>query len=156
MADALRGFLSGPGMPGIAGLCLGGPTTVDASGTFGRHLQFGAYRSDAEGSLNPPCIALDFQGFWRFRWLVGVGLRSITVYCKQAGNNATRPTMRLKANPGAGLANDVDATAASSTDWVWIGPQTFNCTAIGSIWVELHNNNTGLPDTCFFDRISVT
>lgn len=140
---------------GGLGICIcSGPSSWEGTNTAERHYQIGARRDNTEGTPSPPCLALDFWGFWRFRWAVGPGNRSITVFAKQVSNTTTRPSIRLKANTDVGLNADVDAVMGSSTGWI-SSTASFMATGTGAIWVELHNNSLGVPDTCFFDRISV-
>lgn len=170
MADALNANLSGPAFIvggdsglsidataiGARGICIGGGVSSwEGTNTTERHYQIGAGYEGTEGSLSTPCLRLNYNGFWRWRWLVGAGSRSVTVYFKQVSNVAIRPSIILKANSAIGLAADVESFAASDIDWT---PATasFTSTGIGMVWVELHNNSLGHPpDPCFFDRISV-
>jgi hypothetical protein len=93
-------------------------------------------------------------GMWRFRWAVRVGVNNIQVNCKQEVNGSPRPSMIVKANPDVGLNSDTTASAGSSTGWVVIGPITVTATAVGPVWVELHNNYQGAWATpAFFDHI---
>jgi len=138
---------------GALGIILGG-APVDWEGDGVRSLQFGARFEGTEGTPTAPSLALDWWGFWRWRWVVDTGTRSVTIYTKQASNVAGRPSVVLKANAAVGLAADVTAVAGSSTGWIAV-TASFNCTAPGMVWVELHNNCLGIADTCYFDRISV-
>ena len=120
-----------------------------------RTYQYGAEYEAVEGSPAPPSLALKENGYWRFRWLVGTGNRSITVFVKQASNLSPRPTLKLRANAAVGLVADVVTTAASSVTWTAM-TAAFVCTGTGVIWVEMWNNTLQLPqDPAYFDRISV-
>jgi hypothetical protein len=139
---------------GALGIDMGGNSSWEGTNTSERHFQIGAYRSNTQGTPLAPCLALDFWGFWRFRWAVGPGNRSLTAFAKQVSNVANRPSIVLKANPDVGLVADVTAVMGSSTDWI-AATAAFVATGTGMVWVELHNNCLGIPDTCFFDRVSV-
>lgn len=137
----------------LQGLVLSSGTSLLSDGTFGRHMQVGALKNDTEGNPTFPSLQLDIPGFWRFRWVVKPGVRSIQINAKQAANGTPRPTMVVKANSAVGLAADLTGTAGSSTGWVVIGPLSFTCTVIGVVWVELHNNYYGQYNTpCYFDH----
>lgn len=141
----------------LQGISFGGPTSQAGEGTFGRNLQFGATQSLAEGSpySQTPSLQLNQPGFWRFRWSVGVGLRSVYVNAKQA-NSTQRPTITIKANSAVGLNSDVTVAAESGSDWVTIGPATFTATAAGMVWVELRNNCQTTNCPAWFDHIVTT
>lgn len=155
---AVRGNTSGPGVIGhMRGISLGGPVSINGDSTFGRSLQVGVVENFVDGSPSAPCLQLSIPGFWRFRWSVKPGDRTIRVSARQAANLAPRPSMVVTANPSAGIPTDLTATAASSTGWVTIGPITFTATAAGVVWVELHNNCVSLYDTpALFDHIIAT
>ncbi len=174
MADAVSSLQSGPafivtaakgttlagaGGMGLDGIVISGAlSSHTGTDTAQRDLQFGAAYEAVEGTPSPPSIALFYPGFWRFRWVVGVGARSLTVYTKQASNVVGgRPSVTLKANASTGLLVDTTTTAGSSTGWIAM-TVSFTCTAVGVIWVELTNNcMLGQQDLCicYFDRISV-
>lgn len=169
MANGIPGNTTGPaftvlathtkqasfGSPGVSGLRLLGQADSISGETATKTWAYGVRYEGTEGTPTAPCVALDFYGSWRFRWLVGAGSRSITVYAKQASNVANRPSVVLKANSAVGLNADVTSVAASSTGWVAI-TASFVATATGMVWVELHNNAVAEHrDACFFDRISV-
>jgi len=140
---------------GGLGICIcSGPSSWDGTNTSERHFQLNARRDDTEGTPSPPCLALDSWGFWRFRWAVGPGNRSLTCFAKQVSNVANRPSIVLKTNTSVGLNADVTAVMGSSADWI-SATASFVATGTGMVWVELHNNCLGIPDTCYFDRISV-
>lgn len=156
MADYLKSTFSGPGIFGaLQALSLGGPCSWRGDGTYARHLQVGFFRSDTEGTPLPPSFGLRHIGFWRFKWAVTAGARTISVYSKQAVNLEPRPKMVIKANPDVGLLADVTASKGAGTGWGQI-ISGFVPTATGVVWVELHN---ALPDgnyDCFFDHITTT
>jgi hypothetical protein len=169
MADAIRGNLSGPafvlgglenvtgrpGGPGLLGLAFGGFSSWRGTDTADRHWQFGARRETVEGDPLPDSLALEYPGFWRFRWAVGPGNRSLSIFVKQDCNLADRPSIVLKSNTDVGLLADVTTVAGSSITWIGM-TAAFVATGTGMIWVELHNNLTAaVPCTCYFDRISV-
>jgi len=144
----------------MQGISLGGPTSINGDGTFGRHMQVGVSKNTISGSPSAPCLSLDIPGMWRFRWVVKPGIRSIYVNTKQVTTILTsslRPSIVVKANPDFGLIADVSASAATSQDWVTIGPLSFTATGTGATWVELHNNNVNEFNTpTLFDHIIVT
>lgn len=158
MANVIRGNISGPGVIGyLRGLCLGGPTSVNGDGNFGRHLIPNITESLTEGNPAVPSISIGEPGFWRFRWGVKTGVRTIRIDVKQVVNTNPRPTIVVKANAAIGVATDQTATAASSTGWTTIGPITITATADGVLWVELHNNCVSAFATpAFFDHIVAT
>lgn len=141
----------------LRGICLGGPTSYSSDTTFGRHLQVGVRKELVEGNPSAPCLALDYPGFWRFRWQLISGTQTLSCYAKQVSNVAgKRPTMVIKANASIGVAADVPGTAGAGTGWVKIGPLTVVATAPGAVWVELWNNDTDtFYSTAYFDNISV-
>lgn len=143
----------------LRGISLGGPTCVDCDGTFGRHLTPGVTQSMSDGNPSAPCLKLEFPSFWRFRWVVKAGSRTVSVNAKQTGTILTsslRPTVVVKANPNIGLNADISGSAVASQGWVTIGPVSFIATTSGVTWVELHNNNTNEGDTpTYFDHIVV-
>lgn len=141
------------------GISFFGPTSVRSDGTFGLSMMSGITRSYAEGSPSVPCLEIYEPTFWRFKWSVGGGNRTISVKCKQASNSvsASRPSLIVKANPSIGVNSDVSGSAPSSTGWVTIGPVSITPTASGSVNVELWNNsNTVTQDPAYFDHIAVT
>jgi len=150
-----RSFYSGLGVIGaMRTINLDGLGADLSDGNFGRHLQIGANRDNVEGSPGSPSLRLDIPGFWRFRWAVSVGTHTIQVDTKQVINASPRPTLVIIANPDVGLMANVTATAPSGTGWVTIGPASFNATAVGAVWVELHNNYVALFNTpAYFDHI---
>ncbi len=105
---------------------------------------------------NPlPSIRLDAKGFWRTRWVVRAGTRTVKVDCLQAVNSSPRPTITVKANPAIGVAADVSATAGSNTGWITIGPVTITPSSNGVVWIEIRANYDtqagGCP--CWFDNM---
>lgn len=151
MPDAIRSTFAGPGVAGaLQALSIGGPTSWLGDCTFARDLQVGAFRNDTDGFPSPPSIELHHVGFWRFRWAVVAGARTLTVYAKQGLNESPRPSIRLKANSDVGLLVDTDFTAAASSGWVPI-TASFVATGSGVIWVECRNNLSSHIDApCLF------
>jgi hypothetical protein len=121
----------------------------------GNILRTGINRDDAEGSPSSPCLRIDTPNFWRFRWGVTAGTRTISISAKQVSNVAgKRPSLIIKANPDIGIAADVAASAPLSTDWVTIGPISVAPTRAGVLWVELWNDDTDTFNSpAFFDHI---
>lgn len=156
MADAI---LSGIGQPRVVGalrgVCLGGPTTYSGGTSFGRHLQIGVARNDSEGSPSPPSLQLTYPGFWRFRWSVRAGNRSLYVRAKQLVNSPPYPSVVVKANSAVGLLSDITASSTTA-DWFNIGPVSFTATAFGVVWVELWSNSLYSGNTVYFDHIVTT
>lgn len=161
---------NGVGIQGVIGalkgITLGGPTSYLGDGTFGRHMQTGVTENFDEGNPTAPCLQLTYPGFWRFRWSIKPGLRSIYIQTKQPHflsgsvpyvNVFYPPTLIVKANSTVGLNTDLIGTAPVEQGWVQIGPVSFTATAVGPVWVELWNNNTNEHNTpCLFDRIIAT
>ena len=153
--DGLRSLLGERGVVGyLKGISLGGPTSLLSDTTFGRHLQIGVRQDTVEGNPSAPCLALDFPGFWRFRWGVAAGSHTLSVLAKQVSNvTGKRPSIIVKANPDIGVSVDVSASAGGSAGWVTIGPVTVTPTSAGVLWVELWNNDTDTFDSpAFFDH----
>lgn len=141
VAGALRGICISPITAWLGDPCV-----------YERHLAVGVSKSTTEGSPAAPCLRIAHIQFWRFRWAVEVGARTVTVQVKQAINAAPYPKIVIKANPDVGLAADVTQSAGPGSDWKSISAG-FNASAIGAVWVELHNAlPTGNYD-CFFDHI---
>jgi hypothetical protein len=108
---------------------------------------------------NPqPSLRMDAVGFWRFRWSVTSGARTIQIDCKQVLNGAPYPTLVVKANASIGVNADVVGTAGTGAGWKTIGPITANPTSAGALWVELRNNmdaQSGMGK-CYFDNLVTT
>lgn len=139
------GILSGVGLGRVLplkGVCLGGPTSWDGSGSSGRHLQLGVVKNTVDGYPSSPSLQLTTQGFWRFRWTLTSGTRTISVQVKQPVNSTPYPTLIVRKNAAIGVASDVTGTSPGGTGWVVIGPVTVNPTSGGVVWVELWNNLT--------------
>jgi hypothetical protein len=139
----------------LRGITLGGPSTWTGEGSFGRHLQVGVQRNDADGSPNVPCIQITYPGFWRFRWSVATGTRNISLQVKQARNLAPYPTFIVKKNSAVGLGSDAVATSPGGAGWVTIGPLTLTFTATGVVWVELWNNIEHTNSPALFDHLVI-
>ena len=141
----------------LQGISLGAPSSGLGDNTYSRHLQTGVREEFNDGYPSPPCLALDYPGFWRFRWQVIPGSQTLSCYAKQVSNvTGLRPTMVVKANPAIGFPADVVTAAGSSTGWIKVGPMTAVVSAPGVLWVELHNNDTNtFQSTAYFDNIGV-
>lgn len=141
----------------LQGIHLGGPTSLLGDGTFGRYLQSGVTQSLSEGSpfSQTPSLQLNHPGFWRFRWSVVAGVRSVYVNAKQI-TGSLRPSVVVKANTAVGLPNDVSGSAGAGSDWVTIGPVSFTSTNTGMVWVELWNNCQTSLCPAWFDHIVTT
>lgn len=152
----IRSFIGKQWIVGaLQGITLGGPTSMIQDNGFMRHMQTGVREELVDGYPSPPCLALDYPGFWRFRWQVVVGTQTISVYAKQVSNVAgKRPSMVVKANAALGVVADVSGSAGSSAGWVKIGPLSVTATTAGVLWVELHNNDTDtFYSPAFFDNL---
>lgn len=153
---AVRSLIGRQGVVGfLKSITLGGPSAYLGDNTWERHLQTGVREELVDGYPSPPCLALDYPGFWRFRWQLAPGTQTISVWAKQVSNvTGKRPQMIVKANPTIGLAADVVGTAASSTGWTKIGPIGVTASAAGVVWVELWNKDTDtFYSTSYFDTI---
>ena len=139
----------------LQGICIA-PTSILGDGTYGRHMQTGVREETTEGYPSPPCLALDYPGFWRFRLQVVPGIQTISIWAKQVSNvTGKRPSMVVKANAAIGVATDLSASAGSSSGWTKIGPITITASDAGVCWVELHNNDSDtFYSTAYFDAIS--
>lgn len=141
----------------LKGISLGGVSAWNGD-SFARHLQTGVRKESVDGNPAAPCLALDYPGFWRFRWGVKAGTRSLWVNAKQVSNVAgKRPSMVVKANPAIGVSTDVAVAAGSTAGWTTVGPATVTPTDTGVLWVELWNNDTDtFKSPAFFDHIVAT
>lgn len=150
----------------LRGICIGGMTSIEGEAPFGRHLQVGVLRSNAEGSPATPSLLLCQPGQWRFRWAVHAGARSISVLAKQGANVAPHPSMIVKSNPAIGVNADVSASSPGGTGWQTIGPISVSPSSDGALWVELWNNDKGTynpsngnvcpANPAFFDHLIFT
>lgn len=110
-----------------------------------------------EGSPSSPCIRLDYQSSWRFRWVVKPGQRQISVRVKQVKSFAgQRPTLTVKANSNVGLTTDQTAVAPEGIDWVVIGPVIFTATGTDMVYVEVKNHLQLSDGVLFIDHIVAT
>lgn len=137
----------------LRGICIGGYTSVNSDTTAGVHYHTGVERSNTEGFPTPPSISLLWPTFWRFRWGVKAGTRTLKMYVKQVLNGDPRPSVKVIANPEIGLNADLEVFAGSSTDWTPI-TVSFTATADGGVWVEMHNNYGSFADPAYFDHIT--
>jgi hypothetical protein len=140
---------------GLRGISLFGPMSW-AGGHLGRQLQAGVSRSNSEGNPAPPSLKLAKAGFWRFRWAVKSGTRTVTVYVKQAANTTPYPSLTVRANTDIGVNSDASGTSPGGAGWVTLGPVAITPTATGAVWVELWNNLALDNSPAFFDHIVVT
>jgi hypothetical protein len=148
----------------LAGISLGGPTDWLGSNTYTRNLQTGVREDFNNGYISPPCLALDYPGFWRFRWTVTAGTHTVQVYVMQPYNQTPYPSLIVKANPAIGVNSDVTGTSPGGSGWTVIGPVSVSPTSEGVLWVQLWNNMpafgqaaSGEPNcTAFFSQITVT
>ena len=157
---------------GAQGIMMGPMDSYYGESDWGRPLQSGVTKNTISGTLGDSCLELREPGFWRFRWAVKSGARSISV---QANQNSTgsllRPSMVVKKNPSIGVMNDVSASAVDGSGWKTIGPIAINPTSLGYVWVELRNNGSYYPAmgymtngsgsgetsrVCLFDHIVTT
>lgn len=157
------GIQSGAAKPlsfALKGINLGaGPASWDGTATFGRFLQAGASQNTsppAGGSSSGMALTLALPGFWRFRWTVQPGTRTITVQVYQSANISPYPSVIVKANTSIGVSSDVTGTSAGGTGWVSIGPITVTPTSEGVLWVQLWNNLHLAQSPCYFDKVIVT
>jgi hypothetical protein len=110
-------------------------------------------RNNVQGSPLMPSLEIQSRGRWRFRWVVPVGARTISIRVKQPYNLGPRPTLTVKANPLIGLPNDAVGTAPSGSDWVTIGPVAFVATSAGPVWVELNTRYEAQSDVTYWDHL---
>jgi hypothetical protein len=162
-AEAIYGIIprtpisSPPGSPSfLRAINLGGPTSTYGDCPMGRNLIRGITQSRVEGSPAVPSLQITY-GFWRFRWVVKSGNRTISINTKQSASISPRPSMIVKANKDIGITQDLSGSAAVSSDWVTIGPVAVTATSTGATWVELWNNQvSSSTDYAYFDHIVVT
>lgn len=140
----------------LKGISVGGPTTWDGTGTFGRHLNPGISRAAAVGNPTAPSLAVAGPGFWRFRWALATGTHSVSFLVLQASGLSPRPSMVIKSNSDIGIVSDVTLTASVGTGWTVVGPVSVTVSSNGVTWVELHNNLHDIYDTAYFDHIVFT
>jgi hypothetical protein len=103
-------------------------------------MQLGVIQNTVDGYPSAPSIQLTIHGFWRFRWTVTPGARTISVQVKQAANSTPYPTIIVRKNASIGISADVTGTSPGGTGWVTIGPVTVTPSSEGVVWVELWNN----------------
>lgn len=136
---------------------MGGPTSPDGHGTFGRNLQCGVAENLVEGNPGAPCLELKFPGFWRFRWTVKTGTHTIQVLTKQPANVTPFPSMKVKSNTAIGVPSDIEQFGSGGSGWSVIGPITISPTSVGVVWVELWNNcKLVAGSSAFFDHLIFT
>ena len=151
----------------LKGIAFSGvPTSYLGDGTYGRHMQVGVTENFTDGNPSSPCLQLTYPGFWRFRWSVKPGVRSIYIQAKQPHYlSGSIPyvsifypsTMVVKANSSVGLNNDISGSAIDTQSWNQIGPVSFTVNSSGPVWVELWNNNSNEYNTpALFDHIIAT
>lgn len=158
IVKAVSGMKKNKGEAGAWGILKGiqfpAPMHISGTATFGRSMQVGVTENFVEGSPASPSLELKVPGFWRFRWVVQPGARSVTVLTKQVANVAPYPSMVVKANSAVGLASDLTVSGTAGGGWTTCGPASFTCTASGVLWVELHNNCvTVAQSSAFFDHL---
>lgn len=154
--SGVKDLVSGPGIiAAVKGISMGGLSSYNSE-TFERHFSLKIGRSDSQGDPSTPSLVVPQPGYWRFQWGIRAGTHTLSIRTKQVLNNASRPSVVVKANPDIGINSDVIATAPSSATWVQIGPLSVTATGDGAVWVELHNNCTDFYDDCFFDHLVVT
>lgn len=154
--DGVKSNYFGRGQAGvIEGVWIGGPSS-NAPGTLMRHMRFGVTKATDNGMPTQPSIKLLHFGSWRFRWVVEVGDRSVSAWAYQAINLSPRPAIIVKANPDVGLMADVVSPAGANSGWVQIPAATFTATALGVVWVELHNRLTQDIYPAYFDYVVTT
>lgn len=140
----------------LQGVSIGGMTSIHGD-TFDRHLKTGVRKELVEGSPSAPCLALDYPGFWRFRWTVKPGAHSVSVLVKQVANVAPYPSLIVKANADVGLLSDVTVSGSGGTGWSTAGPALATFSAEGSVWVELWNNcKSVFQSPAYFDHLVFT
>lgn len=137
----------------LQGLNLGTASSIFGDSPSGRSLQVGMSESFTEGNPTPPSLKLRYPGFHRFRWTIQPGVRQLVVTVKQVANVAPFPSVVIKANPSVGVGADIVSTSAGGISWVTIGPVSFTATALGYVWVELHNNCRAAESACYFDHL---
>lgn len=149
----------------LKGMAFGAPTSFDGQGSFGRHMQYGLNKEVTLGNPGAPSLRLDYPGFWRFRWVVKPGSRTISIFANQNSTGSLyRPTLVVKANSNVNINTDLTAVAPAGAGWVSIGPISFTATGTDVVWVEMHNNNINMVNIngslvstpAYFDHIVVT
>lgn len=164
------GILSGTALARVLplrGISIGGGTSWDGGSSIGRHLQIGLKENFVDGFPAAPSLQLTSKGFWRFRWTVTPGTRTISVMVRQPVNSTPYPTMIVRKNAALGVSSDVTGTSPGGTAWVTIGPVTVTPTTLGVLWVELWNNLDTpspaplaaaivTPVPCLFGQITTT
>ena len=151
--------VAGPGFAGgLRGLVLSGIP-----------LHFGVSESLTEGDPATPSLLIQHpNNFWRFRWPVLSGTRTIQALAKQlhqvtssltgATVTLTRPKIIVRANAAINVNSDTSATmAGTSDDWTTVGPITVTPDATGVLWVELWNVAIEWPGVpVYWDHIIAT
>jgi len=165
---AISGSLNrGNGSTRIAApLCTSPKITVAASYGAFKGVMIGNFvampsqisKNIVDGSPATPCLSVDTPSYWRLRWVVSPGQRTIYILAQQNSTGSVyRPSLVLKSNPTVGLNSDVSGSAPDGTGWKQIGPVTFTSTGTDVVWVELHNNNYVSSSTpALFDHVITT
>lgn len=102
---------------------------------------------------NPaPSYKFPRYGILNIRLAVAAGSRVVSAQVKQPNVSATRPFLRVLANPGIGLNTNLISTAGASTGWQSLA-LGFTATQNGGVMAQLCNADLALP--CWFDNVQV-
>lgn len=129
---------------------------VVLSGVFVTMPAFGASRDDTVGSTAAPSLKMTRLGVFTFELFVKAGDRTVKAKVRQTMPASPQPQLRVRANPGLGIAADVVATAPAGTDWVTVGPAEFTASADGIVTVELWCLAPGTAVECWWDDVLTT
>ena len=137
---------------------ISGVQSINIGGSLPQNtLTFGAGEYFADGTPSPPSLFMQYPSYFRFKWIVQTGTRTIQVSCKQDINLTPRPSMIVRANVSLGVPADVSATAPSGTGWVIVGPVTITATTMGLLYVDLLSNGSAEnANPCLWDNIVST
>lgn len=102
---------------------------------------------------NPaPSYKFPRYGILNIRLAVAAGSRVVSAQVKQPNASATRPFLRVLANPDIGLNTNLTSTAGVLTGWQGLA-LGFTATQNGGVIAQLCNADPSLP--CWFDNVQV-
>jgi len=119
-------------------------------------------RDNTEGNSLQPCLKIESQGYYQFRWGRSGTVQSISVDVKQAVNLSPRPSLYVYPNTDIGVTGvsgyGYEVFAASGAGWVTIGPVPVTGTGIGAVKVELRANYDGQYNSapCYWDHLATS
>lgn len=107
---------------------------------------------DATEGNPAPSYKFSRYGMISIRLAVAAGSRVVSAQVKQPNTFATRPFLRVLANPEIGLNTNLTYTAGALTGWQGLAVG-FTATQNGGVIAQLCNADLSLP--CWFDNVQV-